>query len=179
MLYPHLAPRPKFAAEAALLPGSILAAGGLLSLWAFLKRGREGVVALLCLTACLTAVATPPVIFAGSIERKSTRELAPLIKERFSGVPIVSYGYYRQDVPFYTGRRVIVAGNSGELEFGRLLEKEKGWFVDPPTFCRMWDSSSPLAVLMGRGDLPLFQSVVRTPARTVAEWGGTVLISNR
>lgn len=179
MLYPHLASRPKFASEAALLPGCVFLAGGLLALWAFLKRGREWVVALLCLTACLAAVATPPVIFARSIERKSTRELAPIIKERFSGVPIVSYGYYRQDVPFYTGRRVIVAGFSGELEFGRQLEKEKGWFIDPLTFFRMWDSAQPLAVLISRGDLAVLQRVVKTQPRTIATWGGTVLISNR
>jgi 4-amino-4-deoxy-L-arabinose transferase-like glycosyltransferase len=179
VIYPHLAPKARFAADAALVPGGILLAGGLLTLGAYLKKGRDYLAALLFLTACLTAIAVPPVIYARSIEKKSTRALAPIIRERFSGVPLVSYGYYRQDVPFYTGRRVIVAGFSGELEFGRLLEKEPGWFVDPLTFCRMWDSSSPLAVLMGRGDLPLFQSVVRTPARIVAAWGNTLLISNR
>lgn len=178
-LYPHLAPKARFSADAVLLPGGILLAGGLLSLWACLKHKYSHMAALVCLTASLTAIAVPPVIFARSIEKKSTRALAPVILERFSGVPIVSYGFYRQDVPFYTGRRVIIAGTSGELEFGRLHAQEKGWFIDPRTFIRMWDSGQPVAALMSRLDLVLFRSVVKTEPRIAAAWGETLLVSNK
>lgn len=179
LLFTQMASKPPFPAGAALFPGIVLLTGGMVSLWIFLKGGREFLPAAFCLTAAITAVVSPPVIFARSVEKKSSRALAPVIKERFSDVPLVSYGYYRQDVPFYTGRRVIVAGSSGELEFGRQLEKEKGWFIDPPAFCRMWDSPRPLAVLIGRADLILLRSVVKTPPRIAAAWGGTVLVSNK
>lgn len=178
-LYPHLVAKARFPAGAVLLPGGILLAGGLLSFLAFLKRGPGYLVALLGLIACLTAIAVPPVIFARSVEKKSTRALAPVIRERFPDVPIVSYGYYRQDVPFYTGRRVIIAGTSGELEFGRQHDQEQGWFIDPPAFFRMWDSGKPLAVLMGRNDLQLFRLVARTPPKVEAAWGDTLLVSNK
>lgn len=179
LLYPHLVSKARFAAGAALVPAIVLLAGGMLSLWAWLKKGGAPLAAMLCLTASLTAVAVPPVIFARSIEKKSTRALASVIRELFSGVPVVSYGYYRQDVPFYTGRRVIVAGNSGELEFGRQHDPDKGWFIDPRSFCRMWDAGKPLVALMSRTDLALFRSVVRTPPRIAAAWGDTLLVSNK
>ena len=110
---------------------------------------------------------------------KSTRELAPVIRDRFRDIPLVSYGYYRQDLPFYTGRRVIVVGTSGELEFGRLREKQPGWFLDPVSFCRLWDSPVTMAVLMSRADLAVFQPVVKTKALVAACWGDTVLVTNR
>jgi len=179
ILYPLLSAKTRISFADALLPGAIFLAGGLASLALVFKGRRESVFALFCLTACLTGIVSPPAIFARSVEKKSTRALAPVIRERFRDVPLVSYGYYRQDLPFYTGRRVIVAGTSGELEFGRLREKQPGWFLDPVTFCRLWDSPTTMAVLISRADLAVFQAVVTTRAVTVASWGDTVLITNR
>jgi len=179
ILYPHLATNPKITAAGALMTGTVLLGGGLLSL-VFLLKGRcEALFALFCLTACLSGVIAPPVLFARSVEKKSTRELAWIVRERYPDVPLISYGYYRQDLPFYSGKRVIIAGSSGELEFGRQQAKEPGWFIGPATFFSLWDSSRQVLTIIGRNDLVLFKRVVKTPLRIIAERGETLLITNR
>jgi 4-amino-4-deoxy-L-arabinose transferase-like glycosyltransferase len=179
VLYPYLASNAKITTDGALLIGAVLLVGGLLSLAALLKGRREALFALLCLTACISGVIAPPVIFARSVERKSSRELARIVRERYPDVPLVSYGFYRQDLPFYSGKRVIVAGSSGELEFGREQEKESGWFIGPAAFFSLWDSPRQVVTLIGRNDLILFRRVVKTPVRTIAEQGETLLITNK
>jgi 4-amino-4-deoxy-L-arabinose transferase-like glycosyltransferase len=178
-LYPYLTANPKISANGALAIGVVFLVGGLLSLAMMLKGRRELPMALLCLTACIVGVIAPPVIFARSVEKKSTRELARIVRESYPHVPLISYGHYRQDLPFYTGRRVIIAGSSGELEFGRLREKDPGWFIDPATFFSLWDSPRQVMTLIGRNDFILFQRVAKKPAQVVAERGQTLLITNR
>ncbi|HOP40979.1 MAG TPA: glycosyltransferase family 39 protein [Geobacteraceae bacterium] len=178
-LYPYLVARPKIAGGGALATGCVLMVGGILALVFQLKQRRESFLAALCLTVCLCGVIAPPVIFARSLEKKSTRELAKIVRERYPDAPLISYGYYRQDLPFYTGRRVIVAGSSGELEFGRRRENEPGWFIGPAEFFDLWDSSRQVVTLIGRSDYLLFRRVAKSPARVVGEWGETLLITNR
>lgn len=179
VLYPQLTANPKIGVDGALAVGAVFLVGGFLSLLLLRKKRRELAMALICLASCVGGVIAPPVIFARAVEKKSTRELSRIIRERYPDVPLVSYGYYRQDLPFYTGKRVIIAGSSGELEFGRLREKDPGWFIDPATFFSLWDSPRQVMTLIGRNDLILFQRVVKTPAHVVAEWGQTVLITNK
>jgi hypothetical protein len=46
---------------------------------------------------------------------------------------LVSFGDYFQGLPFYAGRRVVVAGNWGELEFGRKQDPQAAkWFLLGP-----------------------------------------------
>ncbi|TFG92669.1 MAG: hypothetical protein E4H15_03210 [Syntrophobacterales bacterium] len=179
ILYPHLATNSKISAAGALMTGTVLLGGGLLSLVFLLKGRRESFFALLCLTACLSGVIAPPVLFARSVETKSTRELAWIVRDRYPDVPLVSYGHYRQDLPFYSGKRVIIAGSSGELEFGRQQAKEPGWFIGPATFFSLWDSPRQVLTIIGRNDLVMFQRVVKTPVRIIAERGETLLITNQ
>ncbi len=179
VLYPLLASKPKISVDGALVIGTVLLGGGLLSLVTLLKGRREALFGLLCLTACISGVIAPQVIFARSVEKKSTRELARIVREHYPDLPLVSYGHYRQDLPFYTGKRVIIAGSSGELEFGRLHDKESGWFLGPAAFFSLWDSPQQVMTLIDRKDLVLFRRVAKTPVRTVAEWGETLLVTNR
>ena len=134
---------------------------------------------LLGLTSCIAGIVGPPVIFAHSIEKKSTRELAYLARDRYPDLPLVSYGFYRQDLPFYSGKRIIVAGSSGELEFGRKLEKDPGWFIDLPAFYRLWDSPRQILTVISRNDLASLSGVLEKPVRIIASWGKTVLITNK
>ena len=178
-LYPVLTANPKIGLDGALLIGSVFFAGGLMSLAFLLKKRRETLFMLLGLTSCIAGIVGPPVIFAHSIEKKSTRELAYLVRDRYPDLPLVSYGYYRQDLVFYSGKRVIVAGSSGELEFGRKLEKDPGWFIDIPTFYRLWNSPRQILTVISQNDLVQLRRVVETPVRVIASWGKTVLITNK
>lgn len=178
-LYPVLTANPKIGLVGALLTGAVFFTGGLSSLAFFLQGRREILFVLLGLTSCLASIVGPPVIFARSIEKKSTRALAYLVRDRYPDLPLVTYGIYRQDLPFYSGKRVIVAGPSGELEFGSKLEKDPGWFIDKPAFYTLWESPRQILTVISRNDLALLRSVVETPVRVVAGWGETVLITNR
>lgn len=178
-LYPVMTANPKIGLTGALLIASVFLVGGLLSLGALLKGRREILYVLLGLTSCLAGILGPPVIFARSIEKKSTRELAYIVRDHYPDLPLVSYGHYRQDLPFYSGKRVIVVGSVGELEFGSKLEKDPGWFIDQPAFYRLWESPRQILTVISRNDLALLPSVVETPVRVIAVWGETVLITNK
>lgn len=179
ILYTQVAAHGKIATEGALLLGGIFTVGSLLSLFALKGKHRGIALALLCLTAGLGAMNAPSAVFARSIEKRSTRELARIVRERYPDTRLVSYGTYRQGLPFYAGRRVILAGHPGELEFGSLRETQPGWFIDRNAFHQSWDSRTAYVALVSREDLPGFSSKVRTPVKIIAIWGGTVLISNR
>jgi 4-amino-4-deoxy-L-arabinose transferase-like glycosyltransferase len=177
--YPVVAANPKIGLAGALLTGAVFLFGGLLSFATLLKGRREVLFVLLGLTSCLAGIFGPPVIFARSIEKKSTRELAYLVRDRYPEVPLVSYGVYRQDLPFYSGKREIVAGPSGELEFGSKLEKEPGWFIDPTAFYRLWNAPGQILTVISQDDLARIQPELKTPVRVIAGWGKTVLVTNR
>jgi 4-amino-4-deoxy-L-arabinose transferase-like glycosyltransferase len=179
ILYTHLAAHPKIGADDAFLLGGIFIVGSLLSGCALMRKSRVIALALLCLTASMGAMSAPSAVFARSIEKRSTRELARIVRERYPDTPLVSYGTYRQGLPFYAGRRVVLAGPVGELEFGSLREKQAGWFIDKKTFHGWWDSPTAYVALISRDDLPGFRSLVKTPVKTIAASGGMVLISNR
>ncbi len=179
LLYTRLAARPRIDMDDALLLGGVFAVGGFISA-ALALTGKQRATALLILflTAGLGAMSAPSAVFAGSVQRWSTRELAAVVRERYPGTPLVSYDIYRQSLPFYAGRRVILAGPVGELEFGSLRETAPGWFIDPETFHQWWDSPAAYVAIIRRGDLSRFSSRVKTPVKVVAAWGESVLISN-
>jgi 4-amino-4-deoxy-L-arabinose transferase-like glycosyltransferase len=179
ILYTHVAAHAKIGADDASLLGGVFIVGSLLSLFSLMRKSRVIAVALLCLTAGMGAMSAPSAVFARSIEKRSTRELARIVRERYPAVPLVSYGTYRQGLPFYAGRRVVLAGPVGELEFGSLRENQAGWFIDTKTFHGWWDSPTAYVALISRDDLPGFRAQVKTPVKTIAAKGGTVLISNR
>jgi 4-amino-4-deoxy-L-arabinose transferase-like glycosyltransferase len=179
LLYTQLASHAKIGADDALLLGGIFVVGSILSLFAQMRKSRGIALILLCLTAGLGAMSAPSAVFARSIEKRSTRELARIVRERYPDTRLVSYGAYRQGLPFYAERRVILVGHPGELEFGSLRETQPGWFIDRKTFHGWWDSSTAYVALISRDDLPGFSAQVMTPVKTIASWGGTVLISNR
>jgi len=179
ILYTHVAAHAKIGADGALLLGGIFTVGSLLSLFALKGKHRGVALFLLCLTAGLGAMNAPSAVFARSIEKRSTRELARIVRDRYPDTRLVSYGIYRQGLPFYAGRRVILAGHPGELEFGSLRETQPGWFIDRKTFHGWWDSRTAYVALVSRDDLAGFISQVKAPVKIIATWGGTVLISNR
>ena len=178
ILYSKLAVHSKLDVEGAFLLGGIFVVGSVLSLLAMRRKSRVFAIGFLCLTASLAAMCAPSVIFSRSIVKRSTRELARIARDQYPAIPLVSYGFYRQGLPFYAERRVVLAGPSGELEFGRQQESQEGWFQEKSTFLEMWDSPRPYLAVISRSDLESFSSSVKTPVKEVAAWGGSVLVSN-
>ena len=179
ILYSQLEATSKLDPGGAFLLGGIFVAGSVLSLLALSRKNKVFAIALLCLTASLGAMCAPPVIFSRSIEKRSTRELARIARAQYPAVPLVSYGFYRQGLPFYAERRVILAGPSGELEFGRQHDNQEGWFVEQDTFHKMWDSPRAYLAVISRNEVDSFGTKVKAPVRVIAVWGGSALVSNR
>ncbi|MHC1698430.1 MAG: glycosyltransferase family 39 protein [Geobacteraceae bacterium] len=179
ILYSKLAAASKLDPNGAFLLGGIFVVGSVLSLLSMKRKSRVSAIGLLCLTASLGAMCAPPVIFSRSIEKRSTRELAHIAREQYPDMPLVSYGFYRQGLPFYAEKRVILAGPSGELEFGRQHDNQEGWFLEKDAFYEMWDSPKAYLAVISRSELDSFTTKVKTPVRKVAVWGGSVLVSNK
>jgi len=179
ILYSQLAAASKLDPSGAILLGGIFVVGSILSLLSLGRKNRVFAIALLCLTASLGAMCAPSVIFSRSIEKRSTRELARIARDQYPAVPLVSFGFYRQGLPFYAEKRVILAGPSGELEFGRQYDDQEGWFVEQDAFYGMWDSPSAYLAVISRSEVDSFGTKVKTPVRVVAVWGGSALVSNR
>jgi 4-amino-4-deoxy-L-arabinose transferase-like glycosyltransferase len=179
-LYPVVAHRPKLGVVEVGVMGSILVIGGIAASMYSRKTGFSGFFVVLCLMSFLLTIAGPQFIFGNLARRKATPGLARLIKQKYeAGASVVSYNWYQQGLPFYSGQRVIVVGNWGELDFGRKQGDNTAWFLDYPTFNRLWDSPSRLFVLIQKPDLDKLRHHVKTPVTILGQKGDKFLIANR
>jgi hypothetical protein len=73
---------------------------------------------------------------------------------------VVNYGCFDETLPFYLGRRTLIASYTGELEMGSRYEDAKHAFLSEDEFIRLFRSDAPvvavlkekrLAWLRGRG----------------------------
>jgi hypothetical protein len=159
--------------------GSILVAGGMAGLLYMRKTRVAGLFVILCLMSYLLTIVGPQFIFGNLARRKATPELAEIIKQKHeTGTRVVSYNWYQQGLSFYTGQRVIVVGNWGELDFGRRQGDNTAWFIDYATFNRLWDSPSRLFVLIQKPDLDRLRYKVKTPVTILGEKADKFLIAN-
>ncbi|MBI4798058.1 MAG: glycosyltransferase family 39 protein, partial [Desulfarculus sp.] len=115
-----------------LLAGPLLLAG--LGLGLFAMRGRAWAGLAAPLLVVLGVVLCISLAAPRLDEYRSVKQLSATLQGRLAAEDVlVSFGDYFQGLPFYTGRRVVVAGNWGELEFGRQREpKAAQWFLPGP-----------------------------------------------
>lgn len=121
----------------------------------WLASRRKDVLILfasLCLGSYLLETIGLQVFMEGIEFKKSSKELA-LLAERFAppGSCLISFGY-EQSLPFYAGKRVVVVGDRGELDFGSRQGNQAAWFVDEADFMRLWQGGQPVLVLLKKTD---------------------------
>jgi len=180
VLYPYVAQRPKIGVFEVAVIGAVLIAEGAAALLCMRRAGVAGAFGAFCLMSFLLTIVGPQFIFGNLARRKATPELARIIKQNYEpGIHVASYGWYQQGVVFYTGLRVIVVGNWGELDFGRRQGDNAAWFPDYPAFNRLWDSSSRLMALVRKRDFDRLRREVNTPVTILGQEGDRLLISNR
>lgn len=132
-LVPALSPDITYAQVGPFLLAGPLLLGGLgvgvfaLRRWAWSAVAAP--LAVICGVVLCVALAAPRLD-----QYRSVKELAAPLKASLSAADVlVSFGDYFQGLPFYAGRRVVVAGNWGELEFGRARDpKAAQWFLPGP-----------------------------------------------
>ena len=140
ILYPALSSRPE---TKELFVYTLPASASLLLFWGaslVLHRRRlfSPMPAVLCVLALLNAFA-----FSRGFEAKarlnSSREVAELIRERAVGTDrVVAYRSLMQGLSFYLERRIVVAEDRNELEFGAAQEDPQ-WFLDAGGLRRLWN----------------------------------------
>jgi 4-amino-4-deoxy-L-arabinose transferase-like glycosyltransferase len=179
VLYQLLAAKPAFGFAGAALLG-ILFLGEGIAAFAFARKGDTTVfVASFCLVSYLLGIFGPPVIYAGVAEKKSTRELALIVKRLAPEDAVIASFGYEQGLPFYTKRRTIVVGDRNELNFGSHLGDQSAWFMEPEQFAQIWDGKSEAFALIRSHELSRFMEMVKTPVREVGRNRRAILITNR
>jgi len=132
----------------------------------------------LCLCSYLLETIGLQVFMEGIEFKKSSKELALLAqKATAQGGCLASFGY-EQALPFYTGKRAVVVGDKGELEFGSRQGDQAAWFVDEAAFMRLWQGDQPVVVLLKRGDFERISPRLVPPASVLGTKGKKMLISN-
>jgi len=146
--------------------------------WAGRKKGVLILFAGLCLCSYFLETMGLQVFMEGIAFKKSSKELA-LVAQRVTsqGGCLVSFGY-EQSLPFYTGKRVMVVGDRGELEFGSRQGDQAAWFVDETGFMRLWQGERPVVVLLKRAEFERISPRLAPPASILGSKGKKMLICN-
>jgi hypothetical protein len=119
-------------------------------------------------------------MFMNGLEfKKSSKELALLAKQAVAHDGwLTSYGY-EQSLPFYTGRRVVVVGERGELEFGSRQGDQTAWFIEEPGFMKLWRGQRQVVMLLKRADYERISPRLVPAATVLGQKGKKMLICNR
>ncbi|ABB31129.1 glycosyl transferase family 39 [Geobacter metallireducens RCH3] len=179
ILFPHLAKNPKLSVLAGAVIGSCLLAQGIAAFVGLRRKKAAVLLVSFGLFSYLLGIAGPPFILARTAERKSFRELGQLVKEKAGpDTAVASFQLYQQGFSYYAGRRIIIVGERGELDFGSRQGDQSQWFLDEQGFARLWDSGRPVIVLIKEDALPALRKLVTTPPRELGRKGKVLLIAN-
>jgi 4-amino-4-deoxy-L-arabinose transferase-like glycosyltransferase len=177
--YPRLAAKSEVSALDGAIVGGLFICQGIVTMLAGRKGEPARLLVALAATACVFAIVAPPVIYGRVALDTSSKDLARAINEKAGkDARIACFGNYEQGIAFYTHRRVILAGDPDELEFGSHQGDHAAWFMDKQAFVKLWDSPGTLFTVIRRRDLPLLQKAA-TPVVLVAVEGNRLLVTNR
>jgi len=161
------------------LVGGLLIGEGVVALIAARKGESLTLCGSLALTATIFALFGPPVVYQRVEVDVSAKELARVINQQAGKeARVASFDAYQQGIPFYTHRRVIVVGNPDELEFGSKQGDHSAWFMDRPSFLKLWEGPDTLFTVVKKRDLPALEASTVAP-RLVATAGNRLLVCNK
>jgi hypothetical protein len=142
-------------------------------------RNPRQMLAVLCLASFLLEILIPRLIMGTITEQESPRKIA-LLARSLAGpdTRIVTVGPM-QAVSWYTGKRVIVAGNPDEMEFGSKQGDQSAWFVDYIEFVRIWEGNTHLLTIIKKEYFDVLTKFLTTSPHILGTSGRLLLISNR
>jgi len=114
-----------------------------------------------------------------SAKRASSRELCQRVKAHAGPDTVVVSADYEQGFPFYAGRRVVIAGGMGELEFGAKIGDQSAWFMDKEKLPELWESGRHVIVLLKPNDLETLSFAIKTPVKILGKDERKLLVTNR
>jgi hypothetical protein len=134
--------------------GSILLAGGAVTMSMFVARRTAAGLGAIVVTLALALIAGG----WARLETEPMRSYAALsrtISEKAPDADIICYHRYVQSLAFYNRKRVVLLGGRTELDFGSQLDPDaRQWFInnDDQMF-RRWERPGPTVVVLDAGDL--------------------------
>lgn len=146
---------------------------------AFAGSNPLRMVVTLCLCSFLLVIFIPRLIMVPIAQAESSRPLA--LQARSLAGPhtrIVTFGP-QQGVSWYTQRRIMVTDKLDELEFGSKQGDQSAWFPDQQALLRMWESDTPVLIILKKGELDRLLPLLHPAPRVLGEAGRRRLISNR
>ncbi|MDA8414332.1 MAG: phospholipid carrier-dependent glycosyltransferase [Desulfobacteraceae bacterium] len=169
---------PSFSLVAGLTLGGLFLFQGVGTLRAA-GRNPGALFIVLCLASFLLEVFLPRMIMTDIARIESPRELS--LKAAALAGPdtrIVTFGPM-QAVSWYTGRRVLVAGNRDELDFGSRQGDQSFWFPDQQALLALWGGGSHILMFLNRGEYDTLLPALKPKPIIKGEAGRRLLISNR
>jgi 4-amino-4-deoxy-L-arabinose transferase-like glycosyltransferase len=178
LLGQSLGPVPPVTVTAGLVLGCLFLFQGL---GVFMTTGRNplGMFAVLCLGSFLLEILTPRLIMGEYFRSGSSRELA-LQAVALAGPDsrLVTIGPI-QSVSWYTGRRVLVAGDWDELTFGSRQGDNAAWFLDPQSFVLLWSGEKHVLLFLQKKEFDYLKPILKPVPVIKGESGQRLLVSNR
>jgi 4-amino-4-deoxy-L-arabinose transferase-like glycosyltransferase len=178
--YPFVDARPYASVAGGAALGIAFIGEGLLA-FVFARRGdsQRFFITLTAGGLLLSLVAPHAVFPAMSLKKASSRELCRMVRTVAGpDTAVVSVGY-EQGFPFYAGRRVIIAGGLGELEFGAKIGDQSAWFMEQEKLPEFWDAGRHIVALIKPNDLEWLQTKIKTPVRVLGKDSRKLLVTNR
>ncbi|MCX6357385.1 MAG: glycosyltransferase family 39 protein [Candidatus Aureabacteria bacterium] len=180
LLYPRLAPRPHLGPAGGEVYALFLLIG-VLAVTFSMRRADLAVFFLgLCFIIYVLGIVGPKYIFDEVIQKRSLKELALIAKNTSrADDTICCYGFYSQDLPFYTCRRVICVDVLNDLALGSSQVDQSSWFIDYGAFYRLWDSPGRILTLIDTDDIADLRKSVTRHVRFLGRKGDKLIVSNR
>jgi 4-amino-4-deoxy-L-arabinose transferase-like glycosyltransferase len=92
---------------------------------------------------------------------------------------VILYNHYVQGIPFYAGRRFVVVGGHGELDFGSRQGDQSAFFWEKDeALLAAWQSARRVFLVINRRELDPLLEQLHPPPRQIAAQGKKVLIVN-
>ncbi|HTP65025.1 MAG TPA: glycosyltransferase family 39 protein [Geobacteraceae bacterium] len=176
--YPHLAPHPYFSAAASAVIGSILLCGGIIAFRHTARRALRPLFASLLICSYAAGIVGPSLVLAKVADERSSKELARIINANAGKETVLASMGLERGLPFYTRRRVVTVGGLAELEFGSRQGDQSAWFPDLQGFAKLWDSGTPVLLVIPDGGFMFMEKTLHKSPRTIARCGGKLLIAN-
>jgi 4-amino-4-deoxy-L-arabinose transferase-like glycosyltransferase len=178
LLYPHLVEHAELSVVACTVGGVLFGAEGVILLAGMKRFTAVTLFVTLFLFSMVIEVVMPPFLLGKFVEERSSKKLGLIARTHMTpDTTIVSIGY-DHTLTFYTGRRVVILGGPGELEFGSKQGDQSAWFIGLPEFTALWKGPSPVLFSIDQELLPYFTSILG-PHRILGQQGRKLLISNR
>ncbi len=180
LLYPHLMRGEELTGTDLLLPGLLFLGASALS-FVFTRVGKTAALFLtLCLSFYLLGLVATTTILARVTEPRNCRELALLAREKAGPDDLIaSFGDYEQGLAFYTGRRTVLIGGRGELEFGSHQGDNEAWFIEPARFNALWHSPVRIFMVIHKAELELLRAFGLDSVRIVGQENEKFLVTNK